>query len=63
MLTGVCLARSELLSAGLSTGFTTAAAAAATLAEGVFGFVDEAGHVCFCSSVCFKWKRLVRGRE
>lgn len=42
-LTGVGLARDGLLSTRLSSS-TAAAAAAATLAEGVLGFVDEAGH-------------------
>lgn len=45
-LTGVCLARCELLSAGLATGTASGlvATAAATLAEGILGLVDEVGH-------------------
>jgi len=43
----VGLARDGLLGAGLLTS-TAATAAAAALAHGVFGFVEEAGHVCDC---------------
>jgi hypothetical protein len=52
----VSLTRNALLDARLLSAASAAtSAAAATLAQGVFSFVEEVGHVCDVSSVviCF----------
>jgi hypothetical protein len=66
----VSLARDALLHAGLLTGTAaTGAAAAAALAHGVLGLVEEGRHVCcfdclvvvVCGGSCWSWKMCERG--